>query len=148
MGCSASRSMLVMASTGVLCYVMSLCVDADDVLRSGCSVRCLSCCRCRLLLLTYFGVCCCFVSLLFLLAVLRRSTLIAGYVCYFLRNPCFSISPALSLPTQSARPHGQSESFHGYKGYPGYEPDTPTADTLTQQVRGRFSGHRVCFRSG
>eukprot|EP00904_Undaria_pinnatifida_P002834 jgi/Undpi1/12551/HiC_scaffold_6.g02220.m1 len=35
----------------------------------------------------------------------------------------------------SARPHGQSESFHGYKGYPGYEPDTPNADTLTQQAR-------------
>eukprot|EP00752_Nemacystus_decipiens_P009662 g8631.t1 len=34
---------------------------------------------------------------------------------------------------ESARPHGQSESFHGYKGYPGYEPDTPVAQQLTQQ---------------
>eukprot|EP00903_Cladosiphon_okamuranus_P012923 g12066.t1 len=36
---------------------------------------------------------------------------------------------------ESARPHGQSESFHGYKGYPGYEPDTPVAQQLTQPGR-------------
>lgn len=41
----------------------------------------------------------------------------------------------LDVMSQSARPHVQSESFHGYKGYPGYEPDTPVAESLAV-VRG------------
>lgn len=120
--------------------VLSLYVVADDVVLvmivsiGGVSVTCADA--------LCFWCGCYFVPSTFILLF----SLTNSYGCF----RCYSSQPlflplALSAPTQSARPHGQSESFHGYKGYPGYEPDTPNADTLTQQVTGRLLGRRLCF---
>ncbi|CAM9438380.1 unnamed protein product [Ectocarpus sp. 8 AP-2014] len=49
---------------------------------------------------------------------------------------------------ESARPHGQSESFHGYKGYPGYEPDTPVAQQLTQPGRAHHATDALTINPG
>lgn len=46
------------------------------------------------------------------------------------------------LEQVTGRPHAQSitESFHGYKGYPGYEPETPVA---SQVAHGKASANQV-----
>lgn len=49
---------------------------------------------------------------------------------------CHLVSSRVGFGCQGARPHAQSitESYHGYKGYPGYEPETPVAGDLAPQV--------------